>query len=526
VIRAAVCAAALLLIAPPAFALPDETWVVSVGNNSGDTDEIGLLYAERDAQDAADVLRMQGGVSSRRVRLLLDEDAETVRRSLIDVNTTIRSRLEEGVRSTALIVFYSGHADAASLHLRGTHLAFEEMRALVASSPASIRVLIVDACRSGALTRVKGVEPTEEFEIKLQDRIEAEGMAIIASSAAGESSQESDHLRASFFSHHWLNALRGAADRNGDGQVTLTEAYSYTYAATLRSSGRTMSLQHPTYAYDVKGRGELVLTSVDRASRSGRLRLSRSATYLVAADDEDGPVVAELAPHHDNAVIALPTGRYFVQQRNGSEYREYAVKLTEGQLIDLEGMPYRPLRYDQLVRKRGGSSPYVHGLVVAFGARGEIVQGEGTTPQLVVGYNVDLPWLTAGVRARGTTISGSTGSDLSRRRSEIGLGLSLQRFVDLPFASVSFGLTLEGIYHQQTFDAVNRDAPSRSALGLGFGGILSAERHVLEGLAVRLEAGPTAVLFRRAIIERGAVAGDEVGSALTWQAAGGLVWRL
>ena len=72
-----------------------------------------------------------------------------------------------------------------------------------------MRLLVVDACRSGAVTRVKGVEPAEEFEIRFEAAAGTEGMAIITSSAAGESSQESDRLRASFFTHHLINALRG-----------------------------------------------------------------------------------------------------------------------------------------------------------------------------------------------------------------------------------------------------------------------------------------------------------------------------
>src|SRR5581483_265065 len=135
----------------------------------------------------------------------------------------------------------------------------DELRALVQSSSANLRLLIVDACRSGTVTRVKGVTPAAEFAIKLEDQVESQGVAILSSSAADETSQEADRLRASFFSHHLVNALRGAADQNGDGRVTLGEAYAYTYLETLRSSGQTLALQHPTYSYDVKGRGDVVL---------------------------------------------------------------------------------------------------------------------------------------------------------------------------------------------------------------------------------------------------------------------------
>ena len=96
----------------------------------------------------------------------------------------------------------------------------------------------------------------------------AEGFAIITSSTADESSQESDRLRASFFSHHLVNGLRGAADANGDHIVSLDEVYTYTYAETLRSSGRTMALQHPTYRVDLKGKGDVVLTRLVARERA------------------------------------------------------------------------------------------------------------------------------------------------------------------------------------------------------------------------------------------------------------------
>ena len=123
---------ALLLWVWPAVAsaLPQETWVVAIGNNRGDASDLALLFAERDARELADVLRNQGNVASDRVRLLIDEDADTVRRTLGSVNSTLRGRQQEGGPATALIVFYSGHADAEALHLRGTHLALEELRAL------------------------------------------------------------------------------------------------------------------------------------------------------------------------------------------------------------------------------------------------------------------------------------------------------------------------------------------------------------------------------------------------------------
>jgi hypothetical protein len=513
-----------LLLSAPALALPEETWLIAVGNNRGDPGEVELLYAERDAREVAAVLQEQGAVASDRVRLLLADDAVTVRRALFAVNEVIRARVQAGVQHTALVVFYSGHADAEALHLRGGRLPFEELRALVAGSAASMRLLIVDACRAGAVTRVKGVRPAPEFSLRLNDRLQAEGLAILTSSASGEWSQESDRLRASFFSHHLVTGLRGAADSNGDGRVTLAEAYAYTYAQTLRSSGQTLNLQHPTYAYDIKGSGDVVVTMLRDAGRgAGQLRLPDAGGYLISEEREGGVVVAELAAARPGARIFLPRGRYFVQQRGSEEYREFQVLLGSGQEIDLAQRPYRSVRYDRLLRKGGGTRPLRHGLSVMVGARGELLAGEGPMPQPVLGYHVDLAPLTLGLRVRGSSIaSEAMGGGAGRRHHEVMAGLMVQRFVDLPWFSLAFWLSVEAGYHGQTFDDAQRP---RHAAGVGFSGLVALERHLRYGLAARLEGGPMVHVLPRAEADNGAQVGAELDTRITWWVAGGMLWR-
>ncbi|WPB79111.1 caspase family protein [Archangium violaceum] len=514
-----------VLVSSPARALPEHTWVVAIGHDQGASHEVGLLFAEQDARAFADVLRQHGGVSSRRTMLLLGDDAASVRRALQDVNASIRAQAGAG-HPTALVVFYSGHADATALHLGGTELPLEELKTLVAGSPAGVRLLVLDACRSGAVTRVKGVNATESFDISLRNNIATEGLAILTSSTAGESSQESDELRGSFFTHHLMNALRGAADHDDDGKVTLTEAYGYAYTQTLRSSGQTVALQHPTYSWEVKGRGELVLsTPAATQGRMGRLRLGSSSLYLILEGRRGGPVVAEVSPQGNRRELSLPAGHYFVQQRSTEEYREYQVSLDAGAVADVASLPFETVRYDRLVRRRGGEKRYTHHVSLLGGAQGEMLAGDGTAPQLRVGYGLDFDWGSVGVRLRGMRSQGS-GLDglLPRTHDEVGLGLTLQRFVDLEHVSLAFGLFVEGVYHRQGFDT-DRVSPDRQSLGAAFGGILSVERHLGAGLSLRLEGGPVTGLFQRAVMKNGLEANPELATPLTWWGAGGLVWR-
>ncbi len=110
-LRQALTALALLL---PTAALADvERYAVVVGNNLGQGPDLPLRYAEMDAARVASVLQEVGGVRPENTVLLQGKDADTVRRALIAVNERVRT----AGRSTVLLVYYSGHADAGALHL-------------------------------------------------------------------------------------------------------------------------------------------------------------------------------------------------------------------------------------------------------------------------------------------------------------------------------------------------------------------------------------------------------------------------
>jgi len=159
--------------------------------------------------------------------------------------------------------------------------------------------------------------------------------------------------------------------------------------------------------------------------------------------------------------------------------------------------------------------------------RGEMLVGEGATPQLQLAYGLDFEWGSVGVRLRGMTVRGpGLDGQLLRRHDELGLGLTLLRFVDLEPVSVAFGLFVEGVLHRQEFLDTQRLTTNRRAVGAGFGGILLVERHLGAGVALRLEGGPVSGLFQRAEVRAGEDTGRaELMTPLTWWGTGGLVWR-
>ena len=347
--------AALLLLLPGAASAQVERFAVVVGNDLGDPPDVPLRYAEMDAARMASVLQEVGGVRPENVVLLQGKDADTVRRALIAVNERVRS----AGRQTVLLVYYSGHADSTALHLRPEPPQLGELEQLVRGWRRPSASGILDSCRSGALTRVKGGTPIPPFEIQIGERVAGEGAVFLTSSSASEDSQESDELKGSFFTHALVSGLLGAADENGDGRITLDEAYRHAYEATLRGSSRTVAgIQHPTFQYDVRGAGDLVLATLEQKAR-GRawLELPPGRTWLLFQDSADGPVVGEVGNSDRVRRLSLRAGRYFLRGRAPDVLLEGTVDLKPGTTGRVDESTLSRTAYAKLVRKGEGAPP-------------------------------------------------------------------------------------------------------------------------------------------------------------------------
>ena len=104
----------------------------------------------------------------------------------------------------------------------------------------------------------------------------------MSAAGSGEEALESNSLKSGVFTHHLISALRGAADRDADGRVTLHEAYEYAYSGTLQTSSRTNErLQHPTISFAAEGAGPLVLTRIAPARSLLTLPAARDEQYVV-----------------------------------------------------------------------------------------------------------------------------------------------------------------------------------------------------------------------------------------------------
>jgi hypothetical protein len=359
-VRASVLA--LLLCAHATFAQdttgPTHRFALFVGQNEGGKGTKPLLYAQDDAKRLHDVFLRLGGVKAEDGMLLLDESADVVNIALTELERRIRDAKSRGERTT-LLFYYSGHAMDGSLRLGATTLPLESLKARLSTGSADMRVAFLDACRSGTVTRAKGVRRAPAFEVETDPTRQAKGIVILTSSASDEDSQESDLIGASYFSYHLATGLLGSADSQNDGRVTLSEAYAWAYERTVASTADSAAgPQHPTFSFDLAGNGDLVLTDV--AERREGMRIPASAPagpYFII--DPRGVVVAEAVKTETERLIALAPGHYTIKRRLPDRLRIGEVDITAGQISTIDETTFQNAKFsDDPVKGTGISSIY------------------------------------------------------------------------------------------------------------------------------------------------------------------------
>lgn len=290
---------------------------VLVGTNAGGEGQRPLRYAEDDARRVGQVLRELGRFGSADLRVLTRPGPAAVLAAVDDVAAKIRAHAARGEQAV-FVFFYSGHARATALSLGREELALATLRERVGQVPATLTLVVLDACQSGAYARAKGVEPARDFSSSSVARLTQRGVAVMASSSAEELSQESDELKGSYFTHHLVAGLRGAADADGDGRVSLDEAYRYAYRRTLASTAATqVGGQHVTLETDLSGQGDVPVTYPRDARAQLELAAKVEARVLVQHDPSKAVAVEVQKVAGAPLRLALAAGRYTAFVRTG-----------------------------------------------------------------------------------------------------------------------------------------------------------------------------------------------------------------
>jgi hypothetical protein len=303
---------------------------VVVGANRAPAGRVTLRYAHEDARRVADVLSGVAGFAKDGVKVLLDPEPKAV---LAALDAELAAAQRRGGESL-LFFYYSGHADDRSIFPAGLALPFSELKLRLEDTRAKLRIGLIDSCRGGSWTGSKGLKKVEPFEISGAQTLAEEGSVLIASSTGQENAHETEALRGSFFTHYWNAGLRGAADRSGDGVVSLGEAFEYARSLTIKQTALAgQAPQHPSFQMKLSGRRDFPLVSL--INQRTTLVFEQSTGPVEVVRLSDGLVVVESTPGARRLRLGLASGSYLVRRRTPDAVWARVVSLSAGGVTSL-----------------------------------------------------------------------------------------------------------------------------------------------------------------------------------------------
>ncbi len=467
------------LVAHSAWAADESVrLLLSIGSNYGAPDEPVLQFAEADAERVRDVFVELGQVEKSRATLVLRPTARAVRERLAEIAGRV-TELHAQNKKVTLILFASAHGRAGQLHFTGSSLSTDELRALGLATGADLRVLIVDACESGNAMRGKGAQKGQAYALSVQVPA-ASGEAFISSSGGQELAQEWDTLGGSLFTHHWVTGLRGGADADRDGKVTLTEAYTYAARHTVAQSIDVG--QHPEFDFDVQGGQEVTLTE-PKVARTAVSFEDRLEGRFILVRLPEANVVAEVHKVKGRPLkLALPPGRYLVRRTAGFNVALQEIELPYGGSAVVEARAFVVRDFSEVAMKGGHLEFRPHAVGLSAGVMSAPIEG---TPARAFGglhyrFAQGSYWLSAEALFSPTAYRG-----LTLRTSEQRFALRLAsgaRFWWGPVV-VMPGVAFEISHTRQSYVRDDEAAiqrvygalPSRQAWGAAVGGQLRVE---------------------------------------------------
>ncbi len=238
----------------PVPAAHSTLWLLAIGVSRYAAPELNLMFAEADARAMVETMQQAAkGWPYREVRTLLLTNEEVTRGSMLD---SLARFLGGAGPDDVAALFVAGHgvrdlesgsyyflphpATADNLLTEGLRMTdFDEMLRLVRRNVRAV-VVMLDTCHAGAL----GIPSTRLVSADEMAALMSagEGFFLLAATKPGEESKEKQDLGHGAFTYAVLEALRGSADADGDGALTVSELFGY---VARRVPDLTQGQQHP-----------------------------------------------------------------------------------------------------------------------------------------------------------------------------------------------------------------------------------------------------------------------------------------
>jgi uncharacterized caspase-like protein len=209
-----------------------------------------LIYTVNDVRRIVETLTERGDYDADNILEVVDTATDAPHQPLrASLLAAIPAFLQKPGPNDYVLVYFSGHGfldkkdgkaylapiDCDPANAAATGISVEWFREQLAKCKAHYKLLVLDACHAGS---EKGDDDNNSVASKdlgtpFQD---LEGVVTLASSTSAEHSLIWEEKQQSLFSFWFNQGLRGLADVNGDGDVTIDELYDYVYRNVVQTA--------------------------------------------------------------------------------------------------------------------------------------------------------------------------------------------------------------------------------------------------------------------------------------------------
>ncbi|MDB5199289.1 MAG: tetratricopeptide repeat protein [Chitinophagaceae bacterium] len=303
-----------------------------------------LQFADRDAQVFADYLKSNGGgsVPLENIRLLVNEEATSA--AVYDAIYWLKNTCK---KDDVVFFYFSGHGDVenVTMYKNGFLICYDSppnnyvnlslsidylndiANTLSAETKANV-VLITDACHSGKLA---GSKNKGSFLVGEQLKAVKNKEIRITACAADQLSNENADWGGGrgVFSYYLINGLKGLADREKDGIVTLDEIKTYIDTSLAKDPvlNRENIKQNPV----LNGRQNFILAKVDQSEMKDAEKEIASGISQQMNSVPDNNLSSESVPANPRDYVL-----YLLKKQNLEELTD-SLKLDE---MSAEEIPF------------------------------------------------------------------------------------------------------------------------------------------------------------------------------------------
>ncbi len=231
-----------------------------------------LRVCMNDLVDISQQLKTNG-FASNNICLLADDLPERPTRE--NILTTLKTVAEATQPDDLFLFYYTGHGDideregylvthdGRMANLEDTAVSITRIKQIMSRAAARAKVIILDACHGGAAIGAKGPRRMSPDFIRYVFE-HAEGIAILSSCKQDQISYEWKEQAQSVFTYYLLEALKGHADNDDKGFVTVADAHRYVTNSVGEWCVRNKKSQSPTLQAEMVG--EIIVCYYPRSS--------------------------------------------------------------------------------------------------------------------------------------------------------------------------------------------------------------------------------------------------------------------